>query len=163
MTQEEKERSYAHYEQYRNNRARYEAPAGAVMFIAIIGGFWVLFKTGFSFNAFFLFLIAVVFGVNILYCLSMRNRKQDIVDESVHLDNKIMILDKEDNSMPKKWTETGTVNKNNQRNNGRTDEPGTDNAQWFYEMECLNCGHKYKANGSDIWQRKCPSCQGGKA
>ena len=93
----------------------------------------------------------------------MRNRKQDIGDESVHLDNKIMILDKEDNSMPKKWTETGTVNKNNQRNNGRTDEPGTDNAQWFYEMECLNCGHKYKANGSDIWQRKCPSCQGGKA
>lgn len=140
-----------------------EPPAGAVMFIAIIGGFWVLFKTGFSFNAFFLFLIAVVLGVNILYCLSMRNRKQDIVDESVHLDNKIMILDKEDNLMPKKWTETGTVNKNNQRNNGRTDEPGTDNAQWFYEMECLNCGHKYKANGSDIWQRKCPSCQGGKA
>lgn len=59
-------------------------------------------------------------------------------------------------------TETGYVNKNNQRNNGKTDEPGTDNGQWFYEMECLICGHKYKANGSDIWQRKCPKCQGGK-
>ncbi len=40
---------------------------------------------------------------------------------------------------------------------------GTDNQQWFYEMECLGCGYKYYANGSDIWQRKCPKCQGGRA
>ncbi len=26
-------------------------------------------------------------------------------------------------------------------------------------MECLNCGYKYYANGSDIWLRKCPQCQ----
>lgn len=26
-------------------------------------------------------------------------------------------------------------------------------------MECLNCGHNYRANGTDIWQRKCPKCQ----
>ncbi len=59
-------------------------------------------------------------------------------------------------------TKTGYINKNNQRNNGKTDEPGTGNLQWFYEMECLNCGYKYKANGHDIWLRKCPNCQGGK-
>lgn len=59
-------------------------------------------------------------------------------------------------------TNTGYVNKNNQRNNGKTDKPGTDNNQFLYEMECLNCGEKYYANGSDIWQRKCPSCQGGR-
>lgn len=61
-----------------------------------------------------------------------------------------------------KSTETGYVNKNNQKNLGKTDEPGSGNFQWFYEMECLNCGHKYKANGHDIWLRKCPKCQGGK-
>lgn len=61
-----------------------------------------------------------------------------------------------------KSTEQGFVNKNKQRNNGRTQMPGTDNQQWFYDMECLGCGHKYYANGSDIWQRKCPKCQGGR-
>jgi flagellar biogenesis protein FliO len=59
-------------------------------------------------------------------------------------------------------TDTGFINKNNQRNNGKTNQQGTDYNQFFYEMECLNCGHIYHANGSDIWLRKCPSCQGGK-
>ena len=62
----------------------------------------------------------------------------------------------------RKYTEAGTINRNNQRNNGKTNMPGTDNEQWFHEMECLNCGHKYYANGSDIFQRKCPKCQGGR-
>ena len=61
-----------------------------------------------------------------------------------------------------KSTEAGYVNKNNQRNNGKTDIPGTGNGQWFYDMECLECGHKYYANGHDVWLRKCPKCQGGK-
>jgi hypothetical protein len=61
-----------------------------------------------------------------------------------------------------KSTTAGFVNKNEQRNIGCTFEQGTDNNQMFYAMECLNCGHCYKANGSDIWQRKCPKCQGGK-
>ena len=59
-------------------------------------------------------------------------------------------------------TAAGYINANNQRNNGKTEKPGTDNNQFLYEMECLNCGMKYYANGSDIWQRKCPSCQGGR-
>ena len=61
-----------------------------------------------------------------------------------------------------KSTVVGYVNRNNQRNNGCTHEVGTDNNQKFYAMECLNCGHHYRANGTDIWQRKCPKCQGGK-
>lgn len=61
-----------------------------------------------------------------------------------------------------KSTEQGYINKNNQRNNGCTYSHGTDFNQKFYSMECLNCGRKYQANGSDIWQRKCPKCQGGK-
>jgi hypothetical protein len=61
-----------------------------------------------------------------------------------------------------KSTETGYVNKNKQRNNGKTNIPGTGNGQWFYDMECLACGHKYHANGHDVWLRKCPNCQGGR-
>lgn len=62
----------------------------------------------------------------------------------------------------KNSTSAGFVNKNNQKNNGKTNIPGTGNMQWFYDMECLNCGHKYHANGHDIWLRKCPCCQGGR-
>jgi hypothetical protein len=67
-----------------------------------------------------------------------------------------------DCSQTVKSTDIGFINKNNQRNNGRTGQQGTDNNQFFYEMECLKCGHIYYANGTDIWQRKCPQCQGGR-
>ncbi|MBR4020310.1 MAG: hypothetical protein IKI99_03275 [Firmicutes bacterium] len=62
-----------------------------------------------------------------------------------------------------KTTTIGYINKNNQRNNGRTDQLGTGHGQWFYDMECLYCGHRYYSNGHDIWLRKCPKCQGGRA
>ena len=61
-----------------------------------------------------------------------------------------------------KSTDMGYINKNNQMNMGKTEETGTDNMQWFYNMKCLDCDFAYKANGTDIWQRKCPRCQGGK-
>ncbi len=64
--------------------------------------------------------------------------------------------------MKSKTTEPGYVNKNNQKNIGKTDEPGTDNNQLFYKLECQKCNYIYKANGTDIWQRKCPRCQGGR-
>ncbi len=54
------------------------------------------------------------------------------------------------------------INKNNQRNNGKTQMQGTDHRQWFYEMECLDCGYKYYANGTNVKERKCPNCQGGR-
>lgn len=57
---------------------------------------------------------------------------------------------------------TGYVNKNKQQNLGGTGQAGSDHGQQFYHMKCLNCGTTYKANGSDIWQRKCPRCQGGR-
>jgi NAD-dependent SIR2 family protein deacetylase len=60
------------------------------------------------------------------------------------------------------WTITGSINERNQRNNGKTGEIGSDHGQKFYEMECLYCNFKYKANGTDIFQRKCPRCQGGR-
>ena len=76
---------------------------------------------------------------------------------------KVSRVQNPDNEMKdKKTTDVGYVNKNSQRNNGKTEHKGTDNNQWFYSMECLKCGHKYFANGSDIKIRKCPNCQGGK-
>ena len=58
-------------------------------------------------------------------------------------------------------TDEGYVNVNNQRNIGKTDEKGTDFGQYLYMMHCNLCGHEYFANGSDIFQKKCPKCQGG--
>jgi hypothetical protein len=28
-------------------------------------------------------------------------------------------------------------------------------------LQCGHCGYDYGANGSDIWERKCPACQEG--
>ena len=43
-----------------------------------------------------------------------------------------------------------------------TDLPGTDHLQRIYVLRCEHCGFEYGANGSDIHERKCPRCQGGK-
>jgi hypothetical protein len=61
-------------------------------------------------------------------------------------------------------TIVGYVNPNGQvviRNTGR---PGTDHGQKIYQLGCSKCGHVYGANGTDVWERKCPQsqCQGGK-
>ncbi len=63
----------------------------------------------------------------------------------------------------KGWTEAGRENRKGQINFGRTDPPraGTDHGQFVYVMHCPKCDVNYGANGSDIWQRKCPYCQGG--
>lgn len=61
-----------------------------------------------------------------------------------------------------KTTTTGFINKNQQKNNGKTNMRGTDHCQYFYKMECTLCGHNYYANGTDIHIRKCPKCQGGR-
>ena len=57
-----------------------------------------------------------------------------------------------------KTTEVGYINKNNQKNLGYRGVSETHVSAKSYEMECLDCGHKYLANGCDIWLRKCPAC-----
>jgi len=63
-------------------------------------------------------------------------------------------------------TRAGFINLNQQKNLGKRQPPlkGTDKYQYVYVMNCKKCGLIYGANGSDIWERKCPSpkCQGGK-
>ena len=58
-----------------------------------------------------------------------------------------------------KTTDAGYINKNNQKNLGYRGVSETHYNQKFFEMECLDCGHKYMANGCDVWLRKCPVCQ----
>lgn len=57
-----------------------------------------------------------------------------------------------------KTTDTGYINKNNQKNLGYKGVSVTHPSAKSYEMECLDCGYKYVANGCDIWLRKCPKC-----
>ena len=57
-----------------------------------------------------------------------------------------------------KTTDVGYINKNNQKNLGYRGISETHVSAKSYEMECLDCVHKYLANGCDIWLRNCPAC-----
>jgi hypothetical protein len=59
-------------------------------------------------------------------------------------------------------TESGFVNLHGQITIRNTLLLGTDHNQYVYQLGCSKCGHVYGANGSDIHERKCPACQGGR-
>ncbi len=59
-------------------------------------------------------------------------------------------------------TNIGFVSANGQVVVRNTKVAGTDKNQFVYQLGCSHCGHVYGANGSDIFERKCPGCQGGK-
>jgi len=59
-------------------------------------------------------------------------------------------------------TQPGYVNRNGQEVVVRTDEPGNDHNQVIYVLKCHRCGERYGANGSDIFQRRCPHCDSGR-
>jgi PHP family Zn ribbon phosphoesterase len=60
-------------------------------------------------------------------------------------------------------TQPGFINRNAQRVIRDTGLPGTDPGQTAYVLECEQCQHRYAANGSDIFERRCPKCQSGKS
>lgn len=62
----------------------------------------------------------------------------------------------------RRTTEPGYTNRNGQLVVRATDLEGTDFGQKVYIMRCLACGHEYGANGSDIFQRRCPAHDGGR-
>ncbi len=62
---------------------------------------------------------------------------------------------------PAETTIPGYENANGQSVVRATGLPGTDHLQTIYVLRCNGCQNEYGANGSDIYQRKCPSCQGG--
>lgn len=61
-------------------------------------------------------------------------------------------------------TRDGFENENSQVNLGRTDPPrlGSDFSAYVHVMHCLRCGRNYGSNSTNIWNRACPYCQGGK-
>ncbi len=60
-------------------------------------------------------------------------------------------------------TRVGYVNPHNQRCAGHRGAAGTGHLARAYKLECLvpGCGNIYGANGTDIFERRCPKCQGG--
>ena len=58
-------------------------------------------------------------------------------------------------------TETGYRNRKREVVVRPTPLASTDHNQYVYVLRCGDCGHEYGANGSDIFQRNCPTCQGG--
>jgi hypothetical protein len=65
--------------------------------------------------------------------------------------------------VPIKGTTTpGFENRNGQIVLRATALSGTDHLQHIYVLRCRHCNLRYGANGSDIHQRKCPKCQGGR-
>lgn len=63
---------------------------------------------------------------------------------------------------PRSTTEPAFKNPYGQITIRNTGFPGTDHNQYVYQLACSHCGHVYGANGSDIHERKCPKCQGGR-
>lgn len=61
-----------------------------------------------------------------------------------------------------KTTQPGYINRNGQEVLSRTGLPGNDHNQVIYILRCLRCDARYGANGSDIFQRRCPICDGGR-
>ena len=55
----------------------------------------------------------------------------------------------------------GYINDNGQRCCGHRGVSGNDNFQVAYKVECTLCGYVYGANGTDMFERLCPECQGG--
>lgn len=156
--------SYRRYKQYRANQHQYKvdqvaAPIAVMLIIGFITKYWWV-------------PVVLIVVLLMLKYLPKYVRRMHVQEQQMVHDVRKIIEQKEKSNIQKeemtimrqkgKSTETGYVNKNNQRNNGKTNIAGTDYGQWFYDMECLNCGHKYHANGSDVWLRKCPNCQGGR-
>jgi PHP family Zn ribbon phosphoesterase len=59
---------------------------------------------------------------------------------------------------PKGTTKVGYVNPNRQVVIRNTGKRGTDNNARVYQIACSHCGYVYGANGTDIFERKCPKC-----
>ena len=60
--------------------------------------------------------------------------------------------------MAKRTTDPGYTNRHYQTVIRKTDRTGSDHNQMVYELRCDDCGRTHGANGSDIWQRRCPHC-----
>lgn len=61
------------------------------------------------------------------------------------------------------YNKIGAINKNGQLCLGSRQVRGTDHNALSFKMRCMHCDYVYGANGTDVFQRKCPRCQQGAA
>lgn len=61
----------------------------------------------------------------------------------------------------RRTTETGYVNRHGQVVVRNTGSKGTDHVHYVYQLACSKCGQNYGAKGPDIFERRCPFCDGG--
>ena len=55
----------------------------------------------------------------------------------------------------------GKINQNCQLCCGHRGVKGTDYNAYAYMVVCLICANVYGANGTDMFERRCPECQNG--
>ena len=53
------------------------------------------------------------------------------------------------------------INRNGQRVIAAIQLPGNTPPHRLYVLRCGHCANEYGASGPDVWERRCPSCQGG--
>ncbi len=156
--------SYRRYKRYCENRHRYKVdqvavPIAMMLIIGFVTEYWWFIAS------LIIVLLVSKYSPKVLKAMHVQKQQEVCVArKNIEQKTNSCFQKEETKNMRKKGnsTETGYVNKNSQRNNGKTNKPGTGFGQWFYDMECLECGHKYYANGHDVWLRKCPNCQGGR-
>ena len=107
----------------------------------------------------------LITGLHALAKESYENSVASVVAKLLLRDMKASV-DEDDEPAPSSVggysTKPGFTNANGQTVVRATDLRGTDHGQYVYVLSCSHCGETYGANGSDIWLRKCPHCQGGR-
>jgi hypothetical protein len=108
----------------------------------------------------------LVSGLHALADESYENSVASVVAKLLLRDMKTLVDDDDEEEQSSRGggysTRVGFTNANGQTVFRATGLPGTDHGQSIYELHCLHCKESYGANGSDVWLRKCPNCQGGK-
>ncbi len=119
--------SYRRYRKYQENRHRYKVDqiAAPIAMILVIG---VITKYG--------WIIAAIILVTVIVKCSEKSNKKKITNEPRIICTTDIVTEYKENMHYQKeeiesmsTTETEYVNKNNQRNNGKTSKPGTDYGQ----------------------------------
>lgn len=59
-------------------------------------------------------------------------------------------------------TMPGSINRNGQQLVRFVRKGPSNPLNRIYKLSCTLCAFEYSAYGSDLWQRKCPSCQNGR-
>lgn len=128
------DKSYKNYEKYQDNKRRFKTnqiafPIAVLIIIAILSEFWWLIPLG---------IVGVIVAILVVKFDEKKQQSSNVQTTNGEVEKM---------AKSKETTEAGYINKNNQLNHGRSEKEGNDHNQYFYNMECLLCGHTYYAKG----------------